>query len=67
MQQLLPPSRWSNAAGLTLSNALALTFSATAPWLHGSMVETGIYPTGALPADGHVTPGRLPVMRFVAQ
>jgi hypothetical protein len=67
MQQFLPPSRWSNTAGLTLSSALSLTLSATAPWLHGAMIETGIYPTGTLPDDGHVTPGRLPVMRFVVQ
>jgi hypothetical protein len=63
-QRMLPPPRWSNAAGITFSNALELTLSARSQTILGTTIEVGVYPTGALPDTGHVTPCRMPVMRW---
>lgn len=63
-QRMLPPPRWSNAAGITFSNALELTLSARSQTILGTTIEVGVFPTGALPDTGHVTPCRMPVMRL---
>lgn len=63
----LPRSQWSNAAGITTSNGIALTTSAKPPQLGMSLVTAPWSGSGELPASGTVDAGRGPVVRIEAR
>ena len=62
---MLPKSEWTNAAGMTTSNGLALTISSVPPTLGMSMVRLyAVDPAKITPGWGAVDVSKAPVIRF---
>ncbi|MCC6673379.1 MAG: hypothetical protein IT458_20140 [Planctomycetes bacterium] len=62
LETSLPPSQWSNALGVSLTNAVRATIAAV-PAAGFATVSADLGPTG-LPAEGQVSSGRIPVLRL---
>jgi len=60
----LPAAQWSNAAGITTTNALDLTISAIPSTLDGAVVLARTTTTGSFPATGDVRVDIVPVVRL---